>query len=1301
MSHHPSSHPKIKPGIPEHLLKRSRARLEEDDDDDSSNSSPRGPDERSGRRLRPQPKYQIPNDQAEEDENFQPFGESDAPISSSGRRKKLPARVLRHFTIFDARDNNALVSLSRLARPPPNGGIYVFRAAGMAYHHASDFDPEDDDDENIDLGVPVTLSPLLAMHAEYGSDDGLGIWVITKFAWYKLELPSPEYLLYYSAFWKRHLLIHTAVRAVIEDQETGVDVMELLQRTPSPSDAVLRKFKWTEQEVNDLIGHLGPELSIFASDRFPSIPERDRFLRNPLITKLIGTWDGKVSATQGSTGIVADKPKTIRSGAPPVHMMPITGYIAKQMFNARFKIHGSFPNRETPEEKSRMKREAQRFLEDRQQRPEVETVETSGQVDRKQSANSVTVAGVGTFRVNYYAFPSVPSSHTALNSQVGDFALIAPLLDEKGTFPPEMDSAFVSPNSIVNKYSFVQIHQFYHVKSGWRFHGRILTPACHTILQEAGHSRELFADRICGDFRVGMLVRRLDVKVVRPEEQFVEPMDGRCDSLRFFLRYRVTPDGSFHSLNPEVFTSAPKQAFGCVCQSALIQQRENTEPALAKAAPLPQNVGRHRETDSRSPYILHFRGEAYRVNDFVFVARPASEKGVFRIGQIVSLKQWHVRVRILGRHEDLARQDNEMLGESNYIYSDVLYLTHEEKSIPVDDIISICHVRHDEELTTPEALALWADLDGFRLAHQLDPNQSMRDLTLKSLRPLPLEDYTPSSKEMRKQEDDEMRRIAEFRRTNSRTCYDMFHGAGGLTMGFSRLGWKVVGGIDKDSDATATVFWLLRMRYPNARIHTMDGRELLKEMLKDRTGTVHPQPGTVDLFLSGPPCQDFTGLNRFKAKDDNKKALVANAVTIVEHLRPNWVVMENVTTLLNGRLKPVISERQGEIEVKEIRYGVHKYVLRGLTALGYNVQWKIYESANFGVPQSRERLIYVAAKRHLPLPADLKPTHVRLPFVETKRFRLHLMDIPKDDDFHTDVRGAPHYAYTARDAVSDLPPFDWALPPADQRVCAETPESRKKWRRHRDAGIPEFSSETASREENLLQHWEWKVDRDDAMIGPGYATPPRNDLQNLLRRGYEGPLRQHITKYFCSINVERIHAIGLGKNADHRSLPPPLQLHGLNSIYSVGAPVHNYFPGLFARVQYDEYFQTVVANIKPSNKYGPHTYLYIVNLLTSPSCPTRQGRCLHPTQMRVLSVRECARAQGFPDDMIFCSSDDDPVDMHRQIGNAVPVALAEALARELRRTIIHNPETSQRGRAAVPAPPVEISDTDDSQSSGG
>jgi DNA (cytosine-5)-methyltransferase 1 len=61
---------------------------------------------------------------------------------------------------------------------------------------------------------------------------------------------------------------------------------------------------------------------------------------------------------------------------------------------------------------------------------------------------------------------------------------------------------------------------------------------------------------------------------------------------------------------------------------------------------------------------------------------------------------------------------------------------------------------------------------------------------------------------------------------------------------------------------------------------------------------------------------------------------------------------------------------------------------------------------------------------------------------------------------------------------------------------------------------------------------------------------------------------------------------------------------------------------------------------------------------------SKQGAVVHPNQNRVLSVRECARSQGFPDTFKFAGVIHD---MYRQVGNAVPPPLARAIGLEVRK----------------------------------
>lgn len=215
----------------------------------------------------------------------------------------------------------------------------------------------------------------------------------------------------------------------------------------------------------------------------------------------------------------------------------------------------------------------------------------------------------------------------------------------------------------------------------------------------------------------------------------------------------------------------------------------------------------------------------------------------------------------------------------------------------------------------------------------------------------------------------------------------------------------------------------------------------------------------------------------------------------------------------------MLDDNDDEILVKR---AVHKYILRTFMAIGfvastqtrlrtdgprdrYNVRWQILSSAHYGAPQTRERLIYIAAKRGLPFPPTFVPTHASDPLTTT------ISNLPRIERKSLSFRGAPHYPIYVKDAISDLPEFDWDLPPEEERVCRLTDSMVKQYQHRRNLGIPTFTTEDASNEDVLQARG----------FGTAYATDPQNEFQRRLRGRYNGPPLQHITKFFASVNVER------------------------------------------------------------------------------------------------------------------------------------------------------------------------------------
>ena len=98
---------------------------------------------------------------------------------------------------------------------------------------------------------------------------------------------------------------------------------------------------------------------------------------------------------------------------------------------------------------------------------------------------------------------------------------------------------------------------------------------------------------------------------------------------------------------------------------------------------------------------------------------------------------------------------------------------------------------------------------------------------------------------------------------------------------------------------------------------------------------------------------------------------------------------------------------------------------------------------------------------------------------------------------------------------------------------------------------------------------------------------------------------------------------------------------------------NNNWAGCYGRLHYSGHFPTTITRAEPQAK---------------------QGMVLHPQQHRIVSVRECARSQGFPDEFKFSGN---MLDKHRQIGNAVPPPLAKAIGLEIRKTVKYNEEEKE------------------------
>ena len=237
---------------------------------------------------------------------------------------------------------------------------------------------------------------------------------------------------------------------------------------------------------------------------------------------------------------------------------------------------------------------------------------------------------------------------------------------------------------------------------------------------------------------------------------------------------------------------------------------------------------------------------------------------------------------------------------------------------------------------------------------------------------------------------------------NKPTFVDLFGAPGGMSLGFSLAGMRPIGMLDIFEDGLETY----RRNFPRVSrdsiVRSDAGSAGYVERFQESSGL---RRGDVDVVIGGPPCQGFSTIGRTKIAslvkngqrsgrstrarfiDDSRNGLYKSFVGFVSKFRPKAVVMENVPGMM--------SYRNGRV-VEQIR--------EDFAGVGYrNIECRLLNAADFGVPQMRRRLFFVATRRRTVVEWP-EPTHS-----------------PVTDQKMTRRRKAASRHITVRDALGDLP----------------------------------------------------------------------------------------------------------------------------------------------------------------------------------------------------------------------------------------------------------------------------------------
>jgi DNA (cytosine-5)-methyltransferase 1 len=433
--------------------------------------------------------------------------------------------------------------------------------------------------------------------------------------------------------------------------------------------------------------------------------------------------------------------------------------------------------------------------------------------------------------------------------------------------------------------------------------------------------------------------------------------------------------------------------------------------------------------------------------------------------------------------------------------------------------------------------------------------------------------------------------------TDSRPkAIDLFCGAGGLTEGLSDAGFDVLWGIDHEENTKPTYD------------HNHDHEMMVGDIRETSPPDLGLEEGELDLVAGGPPCPTFSLVGRSKINSlegqstttDERHQLYEDFLRFVAHYEPKAFLMENVKGMLSA-------ENDDGEDVVDVITGQ-------MADLGYEVTVKLLDSADFGVPQHRERVFFIGNRIGAENPdMDEWKTHRPPNNEEEKQIKFKTAEGPDEESQES------LHAYIDEEE-KEFPYFE------------ESPDRRVPWNTVTDAilDLPPVSPNGETPPTQAEEYTMGPVSEYQYWVR-GRPDPDEWESRTLYNHECRGHNMRDLTLY---------KLLGEGTSYIIGDIPEEHQPYR-----------SDIFPDKLKKQNPKEPSTTVVAHLYKDG----HMFI-------------------HPTEARSITVREAARLQSFPDDFEF------PVartHAFKQVGNAVPPLLAQAIATAVRKTVLGISEDSR------------------------
>lgn len=473
-------------------------------------------------------------------------------------------------------------------------------------------------------------------------------------------------------------------------------------------------------------------------------------------------------------------------------------------------------------------------------------------------------------------------------------------------------------------------------------------------------------------------------------------------------------------------------------------------------------------------------------------------------------------------------------------------------------------------------------------------------------------------------------KLERLRSGGAPRALELCSGCGGMSLGMEAAGFELLGHVEFDETAAAS--YALNFKPPVEDKKAAWGQA--RDMVASDPATLAKEIGLqgdvaeqFDVLAAGLPCQAFARIGRSKLRsvtgdddayvNDPRAKLYQRFLQYVEAVQPVAILIENVPDILNHG-----------------GHNVPEEICRTLETLGYSARYTLLNAAYYGVPQMRERLFLVAIDSSLGLvPGFPEPSHgAKLPSGYDSARSVALKHVPAEGSRFGDIpsarQGLPD-AISVKAALGDLPRItEHFSAPSDMRRRKLT--DRLPYATFTDLGP--YAKKMRAWPGHQISH----ASTDGHMVR---ITPRDFEIFRRMKHGGDYPHARSVAE---AIFNEQLAALasrpGTGSAAWEalraKHVPP----------YDPGK-----FPNKWWKLNPALPSRTLTAHM------GKDTYSHIH---------------WDSTQKRTVSVREAARLQSFPDSFQFAGAMNAAF---RQIGNAVPPLLAEAVARRLKQDLLRKP----------------------------